>query len=378
MKLIKNKKYLQLKFSWKVFVPESSTDLTLMDSKNYVPFTCKFPMVMHFVLILRKRCRSKTIFFYVFSYDKTNLKFCESVRFCQAVFVEKLPKIRYLNYVRRRIDVYTIFKSSVMNNIDNMRISGTEHFVSDPSPNQFLEQFKQVPKQGEAKRDYRINRNTWVGLLPALIIMMNYSVKIYGVMEMAYMSASSLTFGKSFAGCSLHPSERRIRSFKRTVKRVVFVHLFVYDQSCRMQRSICTVCTSMCRHIWLLCPVLETCQSYRFDWQNFIRTGKSLSLFLCNSISMYKGKWPTCLKFLISLSVQKSTLIEYEEQECLWGLTRLVCNTVRRLILPNFTFLLLISNNWVQIYHLLTTCFSQLWRLSMYCANGGFHVQISI
>ena len=42
-------------------------------SKSYVPFTCKFPMVMHFVLILHKRCRSKTNF-YVFSYDKTSLK----------------------------------------------------------------------------------------------------------------------------------------------------------------------------------------------------------------------------------------------------------------------------------------------------------------
>ena len=35
---------------------------------------------MHFVLILHKRCRSKTTF-YVFSYDKTSLKLCASFRF---------------------------------------------------------------------------------------------------------------------------------------------------------------------------------------------------------------------------------------------------------------------------------------------------------
>ena len=57
-------------------------------SKSYVPFTCKFTMVMHFVPILHRRSRSKTNF-YFFSYDKTSLKFCASFRFFLAVFTEK-------------------------------------------------------------------------------------------------------------------------------------------------------------------------------------------------------------------------------------------------------------------------------------------------
>ena len=59
-------------------------------------------MEMHYVPILHKRCRSKTIF-YVFIYDKTSLKFCASFRIFLAVFVEKIQKIRYLSYVRRGI-----------------------------------------------------------------------------------------------------------------------------------------------------------------------------------------------------------------------------------------------------------------------------------
>ena len=63
MKLIKNKKYLQQKFSRKVLVPQTTAYLTSRVSKSYVPFTCKFPMVMHFVPILHRHCRSKTIFY---------------------------------------------------------------------------------------------------------------------------------------------------------------------------------------------------------------------------------------------------------------------------------------------------------------------------
>ena len=102
MKLMKNKKYLQQKFSWNVFVPETTADVTSRVSKSYVPFTYKFPMVMHFVPILPRWCRSKTNF-YVFSYDKASLKFCASFRFFLAVFMEKFQKIHYLNYVRRGI-----------------------------------------------------------------------------------------------------------------------------------------------------------------------------------------------------------------------------------------------------------------------------------
>ena len=91
MKLMKNKKYLQQKFSGSVLVPQTTADFTSRVSKSYVPFTCKFPMVMHFVLNLYKRCRSKTNF-YVFIYDKTSLKFCASLRFSLAVFMEKFQK----------------------------------------------------------------------------------------------------------------------------------------------------------------------------------------------------------------------------------------------------------------------------------------------
>ena len=103
MKLMKNKKYLQQIFSRKVLVPHTTAEFMSRVSKSYVPFTCKFPMVMHFVLILHRCCRSKTIF-YVFSYDKTSLKFCASFRFFIAAFMEKFQKIRYLNCVRRVID----------------------------------------------------------------------------------------------------------------------------------------------------------------------------------------------------------------------------------------------------------------------------------
>ena len=108
MKLTKNKKYLQQKFSQKVLALQTTADFKTRVSKSYVPFTCKFPMVMHFVSILHRYCRSKTNF-YVFSYDKTSLKFCASFRFFLAVFMEKFQKIRYLNYVRRGISSCTMY-----------------------------------------------------------------------------------------------------------------------------------------------------------------------------------------------------------------------------------------------------------------------------
>ena len=106
IKLMKNKKYLQQKFSRQVLVPQTTAAFTLRVNKSYVPFTCKFPMVMHFVPILHRPCRSKTNF-YGFSYDKISLKFCASLRFFLAVFIEKFPKIRYLSYVRRGITLYS-------------------------------------------------------------------------------------------------------------------------------------------------------------------------------------------------------------------------------------------------------------------------------
>ena len=49
MKLTK-KKYLQQIFSRNILVPETIIDFTSMVNKMYIPFTCKFPRVMHFVL----------------------------------------------------------------------------------------------------------------------------------------------------------------------------------------------------------------------------------------------------------------------------------------------------------------------------------------
>ena len=107
MKLMKNKKYLQQKFSRKFIVPQTTADFTSRVSKSYVPFTCKFPMLMYFVSILHRRCRPQTNF-YVFSYDKISLKFCASFRFFLAIFMEKFQKICYLSYVRREIDKFSL------------------------------------------------------------------------------------------------------------------------------------------------------------------------------------------------------------------------------------------------------------------------------
>ena len=98
MKLMKNKKYLQQTFSRKVLVPQTTADFTPRIITSYVPFTCKFPMVMNFVPILHRRCWSKTNF-YIFSYDKISLKFCASFRFFLAAFMAKFHKIRYLSYM---------------------------------------------------------------------------------------------------------------------------------------------------------------------------------------------------------------------------------------------------------------------------------------
>ena len=102
MKLMTNKKYLQQKFSRQVPIPQTTAAFTSRVSKSYVPFTCKFPMVMHFMLILDRCCRSKTNF-YVLSYNKISLKFWVSFRFFLAVFMEKFPKICYLSYAKRGI-----------------------------------------------------------------------------------------------------------------------------------------------------------------------------------------------------------------------------------------------------------------------------------
>ena len=90
MKMMKNKKYLQQNVSRKVLVLQTTTDFTSRVSKSYVPFTCKFPMVMHFVPILHRRWSKTNL--YVFNYDKTSLNFFASFRFFLAVFTEIIQK----------------------------------------------------------------------------------------------------------------------------------------------------------------------------------------------------------------------------------------------------------------------------------------------
>ena len=67
MKLMKNRKYFQQKFSRKVLVPQTTADFASRVSKSYVRFTCKFPMVMLFVPILPRRCKSKPIFVFLYT-----------------------------------------------------------------------------------------------------------------------------------------------------------------------------------------------------------------------------------------------------------------------------------------------------------------------
>ena len=64
MKLIKNKKYLQQKMSRKVLVQNSTPNFLSRISKSDVVFTCKFPTVMHFVLVLPTFFESRNNFMF--------------------------------------------------------------------------------------------------------------------------------------------------------------------------------------------------------------------------------------------------------------------------------------------------------------------------
>ena len=72
----------------RIELPHGKSTYTCLDFPPAENRTCKFPMIMLFVLILHRRCRSKTNF-NVFSYDKICLKFCASLRFFIAVFMKK-------------------------------------------------------------------------------------------------------------------------------------------------------------------------------------------------------------------------------------------------------------------------------------------------
>ena len=83
------------RYGWKIAkstsILKTTNQPTSRVSKSHVPFTCKFTMVMHFVPILHRRCRSKTNF-YFFSYDKTSLNFCASFRFFPCSIHGEIPK----------------------------------------------------------------------------------------------------------------------------------------------------------------------------------------------------------------------------------------------------------------------------------------------
>ena len=67
MKLMKNKKNGNF-FLMKGICTRNYKGFYVAVNKSNVPFTCKFPMVMHFLLILHKCCRSENTF-YVSNYD---------------------------------------------------------------------------------------------------------------------------------------------------------------------------------------------------------------------------------------------------------------------------------------------------------------------
>ena len=50
---MQNKKIFAEHCSCKLLVQETSTDFMLRVGKSYVPFTCEFPMAMHFMLIFQ-------------------------------------------------------------------------------------------------------------------------------------------------------------------------------------------------------------------------------------------------------------------------------------------------------------------------------------
>ena len=53
IKIMQNKKIFAEHCSCKLLVQETSTDFMLRVGKSYVPFTCEFPMAMHFMLIFQ-------------------------------------------------------------------------------------------------------------------------------------------------------------------------------------------------------------------------------------------------------------------------------------------------------------------------------------
>ena len=68
-------------------------------------------------------------------------------------------KPRALGLLGHSVDVYTVFKSDLINNMDHMRISGTEPssvILSQSSLKSWMWCAK-IPKQAEAKRDGVIN-----------------------------------------------------------------------------------------------------------------------------------------------------------------------------------------------------------------------------
>ena len=73
-------------------------------NKSYVSFTCKFPMVMHFILILHKCCRSsKIIFMFLITTKQVRNTVKVSALNSVLVFTEKFTKIGLMNYADRGI-----------------------------------------------------------------------------------------------------------------------------------------------------------------------------------------------------------------------------------------------------------------------------------
>ena len=96
-------------------------------SKSYVPFTCKFPKVMHFVPIFHKRYRSKTNF-YVFGYDQSSLIFCGSFRFFDAVYREIQNNLLSELYEKRNRQ--SITNNEVVGDLNSGRLAADHSLIS--------------------------------------------------------------------------------------------------------------------------------------------------------------------------------------------------------------------------------------------------------
>ena len=103
MKLMKIKIYLQQKLSRKGTCSPNYSRFHIKGQQELSPFYMLIPYGNAFCTVSSQVMQVKNQFL-CFSYHKTSLKFCASLRFFLAVFMAKFQKKKhYLNYVTREI-----------------------------------------------------------------------------------------------------------------------------------------------------------------------------------------------------------------------------------------------------------------------------------